>query len=130
MRLRRRHLLAAGAVAVGGGVLTYGGSVAACRLAGFRSAGLIRPLFSVIAEIPEPDRIGEIWLSRVGPETLDAQLMQRTDLLALALVGDPVERRTGARGVFRDDFSRGDVVTLAGWVVSRAEALIAGAWVA
>lgn len=127
MRVRRRHLLVTGGTVIGAGLLGYGGSLAACRT-DRTVASLLQPLFVALADIPAPEAIGRGWLSEIGASGLEQQALQRTDLLALTVLPDPSQRRTELAGLIREDFQREATVVVENWVVTEAEALIAGAW--
>jgi len=128
VKLKRRHVFLTGGAAICAGLLTYGGSAAVCSTAGTSTAGIIRPLFVALADIPEPDVIGREWLARTGAGRLSGTLLGRADLVDLSGISDAQDRRRAIGEVVRSDFARNGTVVVNNWVVAEAEALIAGAW--
>lgn len=128
MTLKRRKLLISGAAVLGLGGVVYGGSLAVCRPQD-QQAELVRSLFVVLDDIPDPEKVGRALLAQNGRQAVLRDIGRRFDLFELAWLQDRQSRRAALLDSFQEDFERGDTVVADRWIVSRGEALIAGAWV-
>jgi hypothetical protein len=120
-RINRRTLVLAGAGAAGAGAAIYGGAISAGALKPCPAPGALAGAGDALA------RIGDAFLSEAATADEHARLTrlaqtvnaaphdQRDDMLAqtaAALAASPEE-----------DFARGDIVSCAGWVLARGEAM-------
>ena len=117
MRFSRRRLLVGGGAALGLGAAAIGTSAAVCSRSS-AYAGLIRPLFVAVADIPSAEDVGQFWRERNSLEEVEHALMARHDLIAHAAVVDPATRLEAIRKSFRTDFQSGDTVVANRWILA------------
>jgi len=120
----RRIFMTGGLGVIGISAFGYGGSLAACRLAGNDTA-LLKPLLIGLGALPAPDRVGSAWLERESAPAAAAALLARRELFRAAILPDDALRKAEVVAVIQADFAKGDVVVADRFVISRTEARLA-----
>lgn len=128
--LGRRPFLTGGLGLAGLGAAGWGGSVALCSVKGGDLTAFVRPLFVALADIREVGLVGQAFLTETGAERLMIEILSRSDFFSAVLLLDDSQRRRMLGEAVRADFAAENTVLANRWVVARAEAQIAAAWVA
>ena len=128
---RRRLLIGTGAFVGLGTAITVGSNLA-CRSDKVQQAFEVdlSRLLVALAAIKQPHLIGQSYLRSHGAGGMIADLERRADLQTTCSIACDASRLTRLEEHFQSDFRQGNYRIVERWVVSDAEALIAGYWIA
>ena len=128
---RRRLLIGAGTFVGLGAAVTVGSNLA-CQSDKVQQAfdvDLSR-LLVALAVLKQPHLVGQSYLRSHGAGGVITDLERREDLRTTCRIACDASRLARLEEHFRSDFRQGHYRIVERWVVSDAEALIAGYWIA